>query len=127
MQAMDAFVLCSTWEGQPLAILQALACGLPVLASRIEGNVAVLGAQHPGLFNLQQPDDYAAKVLAVRRDPSFRQAILDFQRHSSPPVPSVQECAATLSQLYRRVIEGRELDTLHLLGNGSCHPTTASP
>lgn len=127
MQAMDAFVLCSTWEGQPLAILQALACGLPVLASRIEGNVAVLGAQHPGLFSLERPADYAEKVLAVRRDPSFRRAILDFQRTASPSVPSVQACAATLAHLYRRVVEGREMDTLHLLGNGPCRPTAVSP
>ena len=33
--------------------------------SRIEGNVAVLGAQHPGLFSLERPDDYAEKVLAA--------------------------------------------------------------
>lgn len=119
VQAMDVFVLCSTWEGQPLAILQALACGLPVLASRIEGNIAVLGPEHPGLINLDQPDDYVVKVLAARRDPAFRRAIVEFQRTRSPSVPSVRDCAKMLAELYQRVIERRELDTIHLLGGES--------
>jgi glycosyltransferase involved in cell wall biosynthesis len=126
VQAMDVFVLCSMWEGQPLAILQALACGLPVLASRIEGNVAVLGAEHPGLFNLGQPDDYVAKALAVRRDPAFRRAIVEFQQTRSPSVPSVLDCARTLSELYQRIVEHRELETLHLLGGESRRPATTA-
>ncbi|MFA6543742.1 MAG: glycosyltransferase [Limisphaerales bacterium] len=126
VRSMDAFVLCSTWEGQPLAILQALGCGLPVIASRIEGNVAVLGADHPGLFNLGQPGDYTAKVLAVRRDPAFRRAIVEHQQTRSPSVPSVRECASTLAELYRRIIDRRELDTLHLLGGGSRRPAAAT-
>ncbi|HEY5792292.1 MAG TPA: glycosyltransferase, partial [Chthoniobacterales bacterium] len=50
VQALDLFVLPSHWEGQSLALLQAVACGIPVVASAIEGNLAVLGADHPGLF-----------------------------------------------------------------------------
>lgn len=124
VRSMDAFVLCSTWEGQPLAILQALSCGLPVIASRIEGNVAVLGAGHPGLFDLGQPNDYVAKVLATRRDPAFRRAIVEFQHTRSPKVPSLRASASTLAELYRRIIDRRDLDMLHRLGGESPCPAT---
>ncbi|MEW6305437.1 MAG: glycosyltransferase [Verrucomicrobiota bacterium] len=117
VQAMDVFVLCSTWEGQPLAILQALACGKPVLASRIEGNVAVLGEAHPGLFDLEKPGDYAEKLLRAWREPAYREEILEYQAAQSPRVPSVRDCARAFGELYQRLHAARDLDgigDLHL-------------
>lgn len=38
MQASDMFVLPSEWEGLSIALLEAMACGLPVLVSDCDGN-----------------------------------------------------------------------------------------
>ncbi len=96
-QALDVFVLSSKWEGQPLAMLQALACGLPVLASKIEGNTAVLGSGHPGLFS---PDDPGAlaRLIGQAGGEDFRASLLNAQR--SVAVPGGDDAAALLKKIY---------------------------
>jgi glycosyltransferase involved in cell wall biosynthesis len=60
-----ALVLPSIWyEGQPMAMLEAFACGLPVLASRLGGNVELLEPGGDGW--LVTPDDPRAWVEALR-------------------------------------------------------------
>jgi glycosyltransferase involved in cell wall biosynthesis len=92
-QALDFFVLASHWEGQPLAMLQALACGLPVLASRIEGNTAVLGDNHAGLFDPRDSDSLASLIRAACSDP---------RRFRAPDarVPTCREAALQLKSIY---------------------------
>lgn len=99
LRAMDLFVFPSFWEGQSLALLQALSCGLPVLASRIEGNTAVLGETHPGLFSPQDSqeltallDRFAAPDSGLRE--TLRRATADCQ------LPSLANLAASMKSVY---------------------------
>jgi putative glycosyltransferase (TIGR04348 family) len=46
----DALIVSSRLEGGANVVSEALACGVPVLASRIPGSVGLLGADHPGYF-----------------------------------------------------------------------------
>jgi teichuronic acid biosynthesis glycosyltransferase TuaC len=92
-QALDAFILPSVWEGQPLAMLQAVSCGLPILASRIEGNIAVLGERHPGLFDPAAPAALAALMKSAMADPKRFLA-------TEAEVPTCREAAEKLKKIY---------------------------
>jgi putative glycosyltransferase (TIGR04348 family) len=66
-----AMVLSSLSEGGANVISEAVAAGLPVLASRIDGSVGLLGRDYPGYFPV---GDTAALVQLLRRletDPDF--------------------------------------------------------
>lgn len=69
--AADRFVLPSHEEGMSLALLEAMAAGLPVIASDIAGNRALVEHNVQGM--LAPPGDaatLAAAVLSLVRDPS---------------------------------------------------------
>ena len=46
----DAFVLPSFYEGHPKAVLEAMACGLPVIGTRVQGIVELIADGETGLL-----------------------------------------------------------------------------
>jgi glycosyltransferase involved in cell wall biosynthesis len=65
MRAADVFVLFSTYEGMPHSVLEAMACGTPVIASSIGGTVEVITDQVNGL--LVPAGNEAALADAIRQ------------------------------------------------------------
>jgi glycosyltransferase involved in cell wall biosynthesis len=105
MQAFDAFVFPSQWEGQPLVLLQAMAARIPILASRIEGNLSALGQEHPGFFSLDIPEDLENTILKLYRQPSWGGDILSHQNVVLATYPDLEGYYKKLSQMYFSVFE----------------------
>lgn len=104
LQSLDVFVLASAWEGQPMVLLQAMACGLPVIASRIEGNVDVLGPGHPGLFPLEDAAAYAGMVRDACTRADFRAALLSHQEQRLAGWPDTAAYTARLARVYASIL-----------------------
>ena len=51
IQAAHVLVHCSQMEGGAHVVIEALTSGTPVLASRIAGNLGLLGSDYPGVFD----------------------------------------------------------------------------
>lgn len=70
LPTLDLFVLASDTEGLSNAILEAQACGLPVIATRVGGNPDVVPAGCGELIEARQPAAFAATMLRLLRDPA---------------------------------------------------------
>jgi glycosyltransferase involved in cell wall biosynthesis len=97
----DAFVLPSRYEGFPLSLLEALALGVPVIASRGAGHV--VQALGDGVARFVEPDSVAELALAIR-DHLERPEQLRSCAPAGRAFAERHEIGAT-AEAYRRVLE----------------------
>ena len=73
LSSADVFILPSRSEGLPIALLEAMSAGLPVIATKLEGlGEVVLDGVH-GLFApVDDPEALAEVILKLLRDPDLR-------------------------------------------------------
>ena len=110
LRAADLFVLPSREEGMSIALLEAMALGVPAVASAIPGNAAILADGILG--RLAPPDDPAALARAILDqwgDPDRAAAMAWAARRRVLEDYSIEAVARRHSDLFRRLI-GEEIN-----------------
>jgi glycosyltransferase involved in cell wall biosynthesis len=75
-RSADAFVLASFTEGHPKVLLEAMACGVPCVASDCAGNRSLVTHGKTGLlFDPHKPDELAERVTRVLREPGLAESL----------------------------------------------------
>lgn len=107
LHASDLFLLTSRWEGLPQAIVQAMAAGVPVVATDVDGNrEAVLHGDNGLLFAPGAVDDLAGGVLSLLGDPERRRRMGARGLASARPF-SADEMVRDLDDFYRELTESQ--------------------
>lgn len=106
MKAADVFALASNTETQGLVVVEAMACGVPVVAVRAGGVAEVVHHGRTGLLVHSDPRELGEAVVRLLEDPQERQAMADEARRWARQF-SADRVAARLSELYRSVLEVR--------------------
>ena len=71
MASSHAMVISSRMEGGANVVCEALRIGLPVLASRISGNIGLLGATYPGYYPVENAKALARLLRRASQDAGF--------------------------------------------------------
>lgn len=90
----------SRTEGGANVVSEAIACGVPVVASRIPGNVGLLGRDYPGYFPRGDTAALAALLARAEADPEFLRRLERACRRLAPGFRPGREREA-----WRRLLE----------------------
>ena len=107
LQQSDVAVLPSRWEGMPNALLEAMACGLPCVATRVSGSEDIIQHGQNGL--LVGSEDYltmAQAILLLLRDPDVARTYGQNGRLTIEQHYSLDHITSTYEALYHKLVEG---------------------
>jgi glycosyltransferase involved in cell wall biosynthesis len=109
LQQSWGFVMPSRWEGMPNALLEAMACGLPCVATRVSGSEDIIADGVNGLLvEPEHPAEMAQALHRILEDTELAQrlgregratVIRDYQL-----ITIVEQCL----ELYRRLLAGEK-------------------
>ena len=105
-RAADLFVLPSVREAHPLALLEAMACGLPVIATRLPGATDAI-VDHGLTGKLFAPDDEQALAGALREllaDPAAGRAMGERAREAVSARYDIERTADAWLDAYQAVL-----------------------
>jgi glycosyltransferase involved in cell wall biosynthesis len=108
LQAMDVFALTSRSEGMPLAVLEAWATSLPVVATRVGGLPEMMGDDQAGV--LVDPGDEQALVgtlIETLGDPGHRRRMGAAGRLRVESLYSLHRMAFDYQRHYLKLLESR--------------------
>lgn len=71
----DLFVFMSHQEGLPVALMEAMACGLPAVCSNIRGNTDLIEDGVTGLLANNTPEEVAESISEMKSDTALRNRV----------------------------------------------------
>jgi len=105
MNCFDIFVLSSLWEGLPRVIPQAMASGLPVIATAIDGSAEIIQHERNGLLVPPgKPACIANAVMKILNSPDLGNKLTE-EAYKSINEYSAQKMVERIEKLYIRLIQ----------------------
>jgi putative glycosyltransferase (TIGR04348 family) len=106
IQRAHVLVHTSHMEGGAHVVMEAVRSGTPVLASRIDGNVGMLGADYAGYFDWDHAEQLVALLHRCHHEPAFY-ARLQAQCAARAPLFAPETERLALQQLVRGLTAAR--------------------
>jgi glycosyltransferase involved in cell wall biosynthesis len=106
LHAMDIFLLTSRFEGLPRVVLQAMAAGVPVVATDVDGTPEVVRDRRTGLLVApESPEEAAAGILELVADPELRRDLAEGGRRALGRGFDIHHMVRDLERIYISLLE----------------------
>lgn len=100
LNSADAFVLSSDFEGLPISVLEAMACGLPIISTSAGGIVDIVSPDRNGyIVPIGNVDALADAMLRIIRDDNHRLQ-MGLESRAIADNLSIEKCAKEYEKLY---------------------------
>ena len=106
IRSMDVVVVPSRTEAFAHVLVEAMACGRPVVATGIEGNLDAFIDGHSGLYAQREPQSIADCVLTLLADP-VRAAAMGAAAERRTPLFDLEATLPALGDAVTRVVDER--------------------
>lgn len=105
LAAADAFVLSSDWEGNPLAVIEAMAAGLPVISTAVGGVPELVESGRQGiLVSAGDRTAFTAAMQALADNPSRRAEMAESARNRAASNFNVDRMSQGYLRFYEAVL-----------------------
>jgi glycosyltransferase involved in cell wall biosynthesis len=123
LAALDLFVLPSAWEALPLSLLEAMSCGLPILATEVGGTPEVVKDGVNGRVVPHGDDlELAIGLLGLMSDPQIRARLGEAGRRAYEASFRVERMLDDTEALYRELLDEAPLPALAAVAKGNGRP-----
>lgn len=110
LAASDLFLYASTMEGIPLAIVEAMASGLPVVASDVGGIPDIVLDGVTGYTIENDPALFAAHIVALARDVEKRAEMGQLGHRRATDALSSQSILPQIEQIYKETLKRNDVN-----------------
>ena len=112
LHCMDVFTLSSITEGISMTILEAMACGVPIVASDVGGNREIVQPPQCGLIvPVRDPQALATAYLELLRDPVQREQMSQTARKRVSEYFDLIVMVKEYHHLYEELLQAKSLAT----------------
>lgn len=102
----DVLLLTSDWEGTPNVILEAMACEVPVVATRVGGVPSIVAEDRGFMVEVDDEIGLAACVLRLFKDPGLRRILGARGREYVIRFHSLEALQRNLMGIYEKALAG---------------------
>ena len=100
---LDLFVLPSKWEALPIGILEALACGVPQVATDVGGTGEAVSDGETGLLVRPKAEEIARATVELLRNPDRREAMAQASRQRRDERFTIDRMVSETADVYDAV------------------------
>jgi len=122
MESLDVFVMPSFTEGTPNSIVEAMACGKPIIASDVGGIPDMIGRESGILVPPGDTRALAEAMLCLAKDKGLRRTMGQAARERYQQLFSPSAVVPLMLETYQRVTQNGHYVADKVAGNGHVHP-----
>jgi glycosyltransferase involved in cell wall biosynthesis len=104
---LDLYVLSSSWESMPIGVLEALACGVPQVATDAGGTAEAVSPATGVIVPRNDPDALARALIELLGDSASRQRMAEASVERHRALFGVERMASETAAVYESVLASR--------------------